>query len=224
MKDQSKTKQVLIQELASLRERITELEQSESEHKRVDDVLRLDSEILANMLEGVHLARFDNSVIIYANPRFECMFGYAPGELIGKHVSIVNAPGEKSAEAVANEIIKSLKQAGAWNGEVRNIRKDGTSFWCYANVSTFKHPQFGEVWISVHQDITDRKQAEEALRREKPSTRTLLCLQKTCHSGRSDVGNRRRLKDFEKNYSPINGKENTPCRPCLPSHRRNQSG
>ncbi len=174
MKDQSKTKQVLIQELASLRERITELEQSESEHKRVDDVLRLDSEILANMLEGVHLTRFDDSVIIYANPRFECMFGYAPGELIGKHVSIVNAPGEKSAEAVANEIIKSLKQAGAWNGEVRNIRKDGTSFWCYANVSTFKHPQFGEVWISVHQDITDRKQAEEALRAVNAYNRSLI--------------------------------------------------
>ena len=163
MKDQSKTKQGLIQELVSLRERITELEQSESERKRVDDVLRLDSEILANMVEGVHLTRFDDSVIIYANQQFECMFGYDPGELIGKHVSIVNAPSEKSPEAFANEIIKTLKQAGAWNGEVRNIRKDGTSFWCYANVSTFKHPQFGEVWISVHQDITERKRAEAQL-------------------------------------------------------------
>src|SRR5664280_638839 len=164
MKDQSKTRQVLIQELASLRQRITELEQSESELKRVDDLLRLHSEILANMMEGLHLTRADDGVIVYANQRLESMFGYDPGELVGKHVSIVNAPGDKSPEAVANKITKSLKQAGVWHGEVHNIRKDGTSFWCYANISKFQHPQYGEVCISVHQDITDRKQAENALR------------------------------------------------------------
>jgi len=65
----------------------------------------------------------------------------------------------KSPEAVANEIIRSLKQAGVWHGEVHNIRKDETSFWCHANVSTFKHPQYGEVWISVNRDITESKRA-----------------------------------------------------------------
>ena len=165
MKDQSKTKQVLIQELASLRERITELEQSESALKQLETILRLHSEILAHMVESVHLIRVDDGVIVYTNQRFDSVFGYDPGELIGKHVSIINAPGEKSPEAVANEIIRSLKQAGVWHGEVHNIRKDGTSFWCYANVSKFKHQQYGEVWISVHQDITDRKRLEEALRR-----------------------------------------------------------
>jgi len=125
MKDQSKTKQALIQELASLRERIAELEQSESERKRLDDVLRLDSEILANMKEGVTLIRVDEGVIVYANLRFEGMFGYDPGELVGKYVSIINAPGEKTPEDVANEIIISLNQAGEWHGEVHNLRKDG---------------------------------------------------------------------------------------------------
>ena len=174
MKDQSKTKQSLIQELASLRQRITELEQSESELKRVDDLLRLHSEILANMMEGLHLTRADDGVIVYANQRLESMFGYDPGELVGKHVSIVNSPGEKSPEAIANKITKSLKQAGVWHGEVHNIRKDGTSFWCYANISKFQHPQYGEVCISVHQDITARKKAEEALRESETRYRELF--------------------------------------------------
>jgi PAS domain S-box-containing protein len=165
MKDLSKTRQALIQELASLRERFMELKQSESERKHLDDKRSLDSEILANMEEGVHLTRADDGVIIYVNPRFERMFGYDLGELAGKHVSIINAPGEKPPEAIANEIIKSLKQAGAWHGEIHNIRKDGNLFWCYANVSKFKHPQYGEVWLSVHQDITERKRAEDALHR-----------------------------------------------------------
>jgi hypothetical protein len=37
MKDQSMKKQVLIQELDSLKQRVVELEQSESERKQVDD-------------------------------------------------------------------------------------------------------------------------------------------------------------------------------------------
>jgi PAS domain S-box-containing protein len=174
MKDKAKTKQVLIQELVSLRERNAELEQLESERKRVDDLLRLRSEILANMVEGVHLARVDDGVIIHTNSRFESMFGYDSGELVGKHVSIVNAPGVKSPEAVANEIIRSLEQTGVWNGEVHNIRKDGTTFWCYANVSKFKHPQNGEVWISVHQNITEHKQEEEKLKKSEAAYRTLF--------------------------------------------------
>jgi PAS domain S-box-containing protein len=163
MKDQSKTKQVLIRELVSLRQRVAELEQSESERKRVDDALRLDREILANMREGVQLTRMDDGVIVYTNRSFEVLFGYDPGELVGNHVSILNAPGAKSPEDVANEIIKSLNQKGVWNGEIHNLRKDGTSFWCYANISEFKYQQYGRVWISVHQDITERKQSENEL-------------------------------------------------------------
>jgi PAS domain S-box-containing protein len=89
------------------------------------------------------------------------MFGYGPGELVGRHVSIVNAPGSKSPEAVAGEIVNALARAGAWIGEVHNIRKDGSTFWCHANVSTFDHPQYGRVWVTVHEDITERKQVEE---------------------------------------------------------------
>ena len=40
MKDQSKTKQVLIQELVSLRQRIAELEKSELEGKRAEEALQ----------------------------------------------------------------------------------------------------------------------------------------------------------------------------------------
>jgi hypothetical protein len=45
------------------------------------------------MVESVHLVRVDDGVIVYTNPRFDSVFGYDPGELVGKHVSIINAPG-----------------------------------------------------------------------------------------------------------------------------------
>ena len=126
-------------------------------------------------MESVHLVRVDDGVIVYTNQRFDSVFGYDPGELVGKHVSIINAPSEKSPRAVANEIIRSLKQSGGvWNGEVHNIRKDGHAFWCHANVSIFKHPEYGDVWISMNRDITERKQAEEALRRSEENFRRSL--------------------------------------------------
>ena len=133
------------------------------EKHEVEEALRLQSEIAANMAEGVHLTRASDGVIVYTNPRFEEMFGYGQGELIGKHVSVLNAPGDKSPEETAEEITESLNENGVWYGEVHHIKKEGTPFWCRASVSTFEHPQHGNIWVAVHEDITEHKCAEEAL-------------------------------------------------------------
>ena len=123
--------------------------------------------IIENMAEGVFLTRVSDDVIVYANPAIECMFGYAAGELLGKHISIVNAPTDKNPEDVVEEIKRNLEETGAWQGEVFNRRKDGTTFWCSANVARFDHPQHGEVWVSIHQDITERNLAVRALQAQK---------------------------------------------------------
>ena len=135
-----------------------------TEYKQTKDALRQHSEIVQNMAEGVVLVRAGDGTIVYANPRFETMFGYNPNELIGKHVSAINAAGVKSSQTIADEIISTLRQTGVWNGEVLNVSKDGTTLWCHVAVSTFDSPQYGPVWVSVHMDISRRKQAEEALR------------------------------------------------------------
>jgi light-regulated signal transduction histidine kinase (bacteriophytochrome) len=80
--------------------------------------------------------------------------------MTGKHVSIVNAPTEKSPEQTAIEIMSQLDKKGFWTGEVLNIKKDGTVFWSHANVAIFNHSKYGKVLVSVQEDITDRKNAE----------------------------------------------------------------
>lgn len=144
-----------------------------TERKRADDTLRLHGEILRNLSEGIFLIRTDDGKIVFTNPRAEDLLGYAAGELIGKPVTTINASGGSSPEAVAASIIAELARSGAWSGEVLNIRKDGSTLWCHASVSTFEHPQFGKLWVSVHEDITERKQAEEALARSEEEFRTL---------------------------------------------------
>jgi len=147
-----------------LEKRIQELEQSESDRNRVEKLLRLHAEITSNMTEGVYLIDLENAKIRFTNPKFEHMFGYGPGEMLGKNVSIVNAPTDKAPEETAREIMEELYNTGEWHGEVNNIKKDGTTFWCRANISVFDHHQYGKVLVSVHSDITNRRRAEEALK------------------------------------------------------------
>jgi PAS domain S-box-containing protein len=134
-----------------------------TERKQAEDILRLHSAILKNLSEGVFLVRASDGVIVFCNPQFERMFGYESGELLGKHVSIVNALGAKTPKAIAIEIMGELERVGVWNNELQNIRKNGTTFWCRASVSTFEHHEFGKVWVSAHEDITERKLTEQKL-------------------------------------------------------------
>ncbi len=194
-----------------LEKRLKNLERAEAEHIRVEATLRLQSEVLENMAEGVYLIRTSDGVIVYANPTFENIFGYDSGELINKHVSIVNAPSEKSPEAIAKEIIRGLKKKGTWNGEVLNIRKDGTQFWCNANVSTFVHHDYGEVWVSVHEDITKRKQLEEELKRHHDQLEELV-RERTAElitaneRLKEEIAERRRMElDLKERIKELNG-------------------
>jgi PAS domain S-box-containing protein len=116
------------------------------------------------MFEGLVLVREADGIIVQTNPQFDEMFGYSPGELIGKNIATVNAPADgKSPEDVAKEIITSLRVTGSWRGEVRNVKKDGTIFWCQANVSALESSEYGPIWIATHEDTTERKRLEETL-------------------------------------------------------------
>ena len=138
----------------------------------VDD--RLMAVILANLFAGVMLARASDGTILFANPRFSAMFGYAPGELEGQPVAILNAPGPQTPEEVARRIIADLRSEGVWKGEVENVRKNGTRFWCAANVTAFDHPQWGTVWVTVQLDITARKRAETEVQRSEERLNLVL--------------------------------------------------
>ena len=122
------------------------------------------AKILDNMAEGVILVRLSDSIIIYTNSRFDEMFGYERGELLNKHISTIDAAGMKGADELRNKLIPGLKKEELWRGEVLNIRKDGTTFWSNLNVSNFIHPNFGDVCVVVHENISDRKMTENKLK------------------------------------------------------------
>ncbi|MBF0487694.1 MAG: PAS domain S-box protein [Nitrospirae bacterium] len=170
MKDDGKAKDELIEDLKA---KVAELEASQD---KLILELRLQGEIMSNMAEGVVLTRVSDGVIVYCNPKFEQMFAYNTGELIGRNISVVNAPTEKTPEEVANEIIESLNRNSYWQGDVCNIKKTGERFWCSATVSTFEDTHYGTVWISIHTDITLTKRAQEEFNRFFYHSMGLLCI------------------------------------------------
>ena len=142
-----------------------------TERKQAEEEIRLHAAMMDNVAEGIYLVGLDDLIIKWTNEKFERMFGYDPREMVGKQVDIVNAPTEKTPTETRISIVDVLKETGEWHGEVRNIKRDGTHFWCYANVSLFDHPGYGKVIVSVHTDITERKQAEKALRQSEQDLR-----------------------------------------------------
>lgn len=131
---------------------------------KTEKSLELHSLIVQNMAEGVCLVRAADGIIVYANPKFEAMFGYENGELNGKHASAVNYEDDTlDAQEVHRNIAHHLNTYGEYSYTICNRKKDGTPFWCRANTVCFDHPDHGIVYVAVHEDITERRQAELAL-------------------------------------------------------------
>jgi PAS domain S-box-containing protein len=164
----------LLSKIGALKVANIQLDHLNNDLEKQLEQLRLSSEIIANIHEGVGLIRAEDGVLLFTNSAFEKMFGYAPNELPGKHVSILNAPTAKSPQETAAEIIAELNTVGQWEGEIHNIKKNGTPFWNYVKVSLFEHPEYGPVWITVQTDITELKQAEEARAKSESKYRELV--------------------------------------------------
>ncbi len=146
-----------------------------STRKRAERELELQSVVVKNMAGGVCLVRGSDKTIVYANPKFESMFGYDPGELKGKVVDVLNYGDEnENATQSTAKITSEIEKYGEATYKVRNIKKDGTPFWCRAHASLFKHPEHGMVYVAVQDDITEYQRAEAALQESEERFRAIF--------------------------------------------------
>jgi diguanylate cyclase (GGDEF)-like protein/PAS domain S-box-containing protein len=139
------------------------LSQDISERKRAEKYLHTHAEILANMAEGV-IVIDDSGIIFFANTAMERIYGCSPGELLGVHVQQLKAAHEAEARAETANIIAILKTQGRWSGEFQARRKNGEVFTMAARISRIEID--GKPYlVSVDQDVTELKKAEEDKRR-----------------------------------------------------------
>ncbi len=139
--------------------------------KRNEETIRAHSKILMSMTEGVNTTD-EAGNILYANSAFESMFGYAPGELIGKNISTLNHLSPDEFDRRLRAMVAALRERGSWVGEFRNRRKDGTEFWTRARISRSDGAD-GTIGVCVQEDITEAKRAQEALRESEEKFRRI---------------------------------------------------
>ncbi len=72
-------------------------------------------------------------IITYANETFAQISGYEIDELIGKPHNIVRHPD--MPKSIFKELWETLKKDGLWSGVVKNLRKDESFYWVYAEIS-----------------------------------------------------------------------------------------
>ena len=131
--------------------------------KRADHALSLRAEALGRERDGVCIVSASNATIVYANPRLEEMFGYAPGELEGRQASELDWRDENGTAAVG---MRSRWRA-ADRFEAACMRKDSTVMWCEVTIDGFEDEDLGWCWVAVHHDITDRKEASSQLEEQR---------------------------------------------------------
>lgn len=131
--------------------------------KEIENRLLFDVQIIEMLSEGVCAVRLKDGAIIYSNPAFDALFGYEPGEVIGKHVSILNPPADETALEQSYRFKEYLSVNERWQTETTNVRKDGTTFLSDVSFSIWQHPEQGRIAISVRTDITERRASEQRL-------------------------------------------------------------
>lgn len=172
MKDQSKTKQVLIKELVSLRQRIAELEQSLSNHKRWEEVLIEEKERLDLALDGTGDGIWDwnlQSGEIIIDEHWQRVLGYQPHERIFDFNwwrESVDPESMPIFEKAYSDYCNALSPY--YELEYRIRHKSGEWRWVWARGKCVARDTEGKPirFIGTHRDISERKRIEEAMRED----------------------------------------------------------
>ena len=138
-----------------------------AERKRAEESLRrlkeFNEDIVQNMAEGI-VVQDVAGIYTFINPAAATLLGYTPEELVGQHWSIIIPPDQQPIVRAADER-RTCGEIDQY--ELELLHRDGTRVPVLVGGSPrFEDGRFAGT-LAVFTDITERKRAEESLRRLK---------------------------------------------------------
>lgn len=122
--------------------------------------MRLLSSVIAEAPDGVQIADLDG-LVAYSNRAVQEIYGFSPEELLGRHVSSMNA----DPEFADHIILPALQRTGRWAGEVEVRHKDGRTFPIWLTTALVLGARGKPTAaVGIIRDLTQRKRIEQELR------------------------------------------------------------
>src|SRR3954467_384796 len=100
--------------------------------------------------------------------------GYTPDEIIGEHFSRFYTEADRQTD-LPRRALETAAREGRFEQEGWRVRKDGTRFWAHVVIDPIRDPSGKLIgYAKVTRDLTERKAAEETLRRSQEQFRLLV--------------------------------------------------
>ncbi len=150
---------------------VIELVEDVTEKLKSETHVRMLQSAVEQSSEGLAVLDQDGT-IVFANDALAKMHGYEPAEVIGKSVSIFHTRDQMEYEVLP--FTQQVTQIGSARAEIHHMRRGGAVFPTLMSSVIFKD-QEGNVAgrVTTVTDITEHKQATEALRKSDDKFRAL---------------------------------------------------
>ncbi len=137
---------------------------SQEQTRKAQEELRLRDRAIAAASSGIVICdpHQPDCPIIYCNPAFTVMTGYPCEEVMGRNCRFLQGP--ETDDQYVQQVRDCLREERDCQVILRNYRKDGTPFWNQLTISPMCSSR-GHLthFIGVQTDITERRDAEDAL-------------------------------------------------------------
>jgi PAS domain S-box-containing protein len=169
MQHEKKTEKQLTDELEALRQRVTELEVLEVERNRTEEALRKANTFLKNILDSsssISILSTDlEGNVLFWNTGAENMFGYKADEMVGREKIDILYSGDETNKVTKELSASLLKDREGKSCEIKERTKNGRELCIHLTLSP-RFDENGEIVgiLGIGEDITERVQAEEALK------------------------------------------------------------
>jgi len=157
-----------------LRESINRAERKllEQKQKHAEIIMRLQSKALESAANSIVITDKEGT-IIWANSAFSQLTGYVSEEIIGQNPRILKSGKQDSA--YYKNLWQTILTGKVWHNEIVNCRKDGTLYTEEMTITPVQnHEREITNFIAIKQNITERKQYEEALSESEKRYRSLF--------------------------------------------------